>query len=179
MTGNIPRPYDWDMKKNDQEPRWVDNLRTLMSARDHNPRSLSLKAGLNPTAVRDMLEGRVKFPRYDTVEALAKTLEVTPAQLMGAKIKAADIASGILTPETDPLANDELNLMTEIITRLQEAAQDHKNAIEPKAFAAMVTSLYRQMQAAAPSLKSPGTTLAYKIHHLMEYETLRRRTGGF
>src|ERR1700743_1870546 len=68
--------------KQNNQPMWVRNLRALMEQKNFNPRSLSLKAGLNATAVRDMLEGRSRFPRYDTATALAEALGVTPSVLM-------------------------------------------------------------------------------------------------
>jgi len=45
-----------------------------MEEQKFNARSLSLRAGLNATAVRDMIEGRSRYPRYDTVESLAGAL---------------------------------------------------------------------------------------------------------
>jgi len=154
-------------KTSRQQPRWIANLRLLMEARDLNPRSLSLKAGLNPTAVRDMLEGRTQFPRYDTVEALAASLGVTPAQLMGGK--AGDLQKGKLD-----LDDEDLNLLTEIIARLQELVEEKKQEIGPRDFAAMVTAIYRQMQGTkGPSAKIE--TLKPRIHDLLTYETLRRR----
>ena len=161
--------------RNENEPKWLDNLRALITHRGLNPRALSIKAGLNATAVRDMLEGRAKFPRYDTVEALSAALGVTPAQLMGGR------------PETilnenqgeavrDALADDDLNLLTEIITRLQEAVQEHKHALKPQDFAAMVTTLYRQINA-KPVARSHKVDIMPHIDHLMTYETLRRRAG--
>lgn len=44
-------------------------------------KQLSLAAGLGETAVRDILE-RDRSPRYSTIEALAKALRITPADLV-------------------------------------------------------------------------------------------------
>lgn len=156
------------MKKPKQtQPRWVVNLRALMTARQLNPRSLSLKAGLNATAVRDMLEGRTRFPRYDTVMALAGALDVTPAELM----------SGISKDGEKRFANkgldEDLELLTEIIYRLQEVIEEYKHPIGPRDFAAMVTSLYRRMQIPGAA-KTVRAALQPKIIDLLEYETLRR-----
>lgn len=162
------------MSKKEQEPRWVVRLRTLMKARDMNPRSLSLRAGLNPTAVRDMLEGRVKFPRYDTVQSLAGALEITPAQLMGEE----NVRAGDTYAAQTPLDDDDLNLLTEIITRLQETAEEYRAALDPKDFAAMVTAIYRQVKPDAQTAKKGARpNLAPKIRDLMAYESLRRRAG--
>lgn len=164
------------MKKDETQPKWVDNLRALIAHRQFNPRSLSLAAGLNATAVRDMLEGRARFPRYDTVEALSKALGVTPAQLMAGKPETLLQTLGN-DPTNEPLADDDLNLLTEIITRLQETAAAYKYAPKPQDFAAMVTTLYRQMNGqTAPKLAK--SDLAPHIAHLISYETLRRRSSG-
>jgi transcriptional regulator with XRE-family HTH domain len=149
------------------QQRWIINLRTLMEARHFNPRSLSLKAGLNPTAVRDMLEGRTRFPRYDTVQALASTLGVTPAQLMGGKANSTEKVSH--SADYD----DNLDLLTEIIARLQEAAEDYKHPLVPRDFAAMVTAVYRQMKTSKTG-KPARTTLKPRLSDLLEYESLRR-----
>ena len=158
------------MKKPKQSsPLWVANLRVLMTARHLNPRSLSLKAGLNATAVRDMLEGRTRFPRYDTVLALSRALDVSPTGLMGSH----DLEKQ-KTSSSEPLDND-LELLTEIITRLQEVIGEYKHPVGPRDFAAMVATLYRRMQ--GPNAPKPSrTSLQPKIRDLVEYETLRRRS---
>jgi len=48
-----------------------------------NPKSLSQKASLNDTAVRDILEGRSKNPRHDTLQKIAKALGCTLSDLTG------------------------------------------------------------------------------------------------
>ena len=159
------------MSKQKKEPRWIDNLRFLMETKGFNARRLSLTAGLGATAVRDMLEGRAKFPRYDTVESLAATLEVTPAQLMGGR----DLSN---PPPNDPLQDDDLNLLTEIITRLQEAIEERKQQLGPQDFAAMVTSLYRQMRPATGPAPATKTALTHHIDQLVSYEDIRRRQSG-
>lgn len=148
-----------------EPPRWIANLRTLMAARSLNPRSLSLKAGLNPTAVRDMLEGRTKFPRYDTAQALARALDVTPAQLMGGEVEKGG---------NPPVSDDNLELLTEIIARLQEVAEERRHAVAPRDFAAMVTTIYRQMQE-QKDRKKAMSALKPKISDLLDYESFRRR----
>lgn len=160
------------MTKLKKEPRWIDNLHLLMDAKKLNARRLSLLAGLGATAVRDMLEGRAKSPRYDTVESLAKILQVTPAQLMGGKN---------ITEETidDSLQYGDLDLLTEIITRLQEAITARNQQLGPQDFAAMVTSLYRQMRPSELTEKKTRTPdLSHNIDQLVTYEDLRRHQAG-
>jgi transcriptional regulator with XRE-family HTH domain len=53
-----------------------DRLDRLMREAGYNPRSLSLRAGLGVTAVRDIIDGRIASPRYQTLEALARVLGV-------------------------------------------------------------------------------------------------------
>src|SRR5271166_4324539 len=53
-----------------------DRLDRLMREAGYNPRSLSLKASLGATAVRDIIDGRIASPRYATIEALAGVLGV-------------------------------------------------------------------------------------------------------
>ena len=58
-------------------------LRRHMEAAGYNQKSLARAAGLNETAVRDILKARSKNPRIDTLDALAKTLRCTVAALRG------------------------------------------------------------------------------------------------
>ncbi len=157
-------------KSKPQSPRWIANLRALMEAQGLNPRSLSLKAGLNATAVRDMLEGRTRFPRYDTVQALAEALKVAPAQLMGGPTAVVENAK-----KAPSVSDDDLELLTEIITRLQEVAAEYRQELKAREFAAMVTAIFRRMQT-PKSRKGARPDLGPKIYDLMEYESLRRRS---
>ncbi len=139
-----------------------------MEQQGFNPRSLSLRAGLNSTAVRDMLEGRTKFPRYDTTRALASALGTTPAVLMGDADSANEIRGN------DNEFGDDLELLTEIITRLQEVIAEHNRRLPPRDFAAMTATLYRRMQEDGPRSKSRAS-IGPKILDLLDYETLRRK----
>lgn len=58
-------------------------LGEAMDKRRITARRLSLKAGLNQTAVRDILEGRIASPRLTTIEALSRVLGIEPAWLAG------------------------------------------------------------------------------------------------
>ena len=149
-------------------PSWVRNLRTLMDKEGLNPRSLSLKAGLNATAVRDMLEGRSRFPRYDTVKALAAALGTTPARLMSKDSESDDAAA-----QTEALGHD-LELLTEVITRLQEVTRELNHELTPQDFAAMTAALYRRMQGSEERKRG---SLRPHIHDLLDYEKLRARRG--
>lgn len=152
------------MEKDKETVRLTHNLRVLMALKGFNPRSLSLTAGLNATAVRDILEGRARSPRYNTIQALANALQVTPAQLM------ASTAPDAPDEDEQDLRQDDLNLLTEIIARLQETTEDRKHPLAPRDFAAMAMTIYRQVQT-----QTPGLDLASHIDQLVNYETLRRR----
>ena len=145
-----------------------------MTARGLNPRSLSLKAGLNPTAVRDMLEGRTKYPRYDTAQNLAEALGVTMLQLMGSIEAVKTGKSQRLKPKADDFDEASADLLTEIITHFQEVAEAQRHHLEPRDFAAMVTTLYRRVQ----NSKTPRQTRVSRpdVEHLLSYEALRQKT---
>lgn len=54
-----------------------------MAAGALGQKALALKAGLNETAVRDILVGKSRHPRHDTVEKLAGALGCAVAELLG------------------------------------------------------------------------------------------------
>ena len=61
----------------------TDRLKARMSAAGLNQRSLALAAGLHEDRVRNILRGRSRNPRADTVDALASALDVPAAWLLG------------------------------------------------------------------------------------------------
>jgi DNA-binding Xre family transcriptional regulator len=63
-------------------PTLPQNLERIMKARGLRPRTLSLKAGLNATAVRDIIAGRSRRPLYSTLEKLAWALECRISDLV-------------------------------------------------------------------------------------------------
>ncbi|MEJ0063863.1 MAG: helix-turn-helix transcriptional regulator [Alphaproteobacteria bacterium] len=126
-------------KPSKKAPSWLQTLQQLLNERDFSPRQLSILAGLNPTAVRDMLIGRARNPRYDTLQALARVLGTTPAYLMGDATAQHDLNQGKFP--------DKLDLLTEIIARIQETADDMGRKLSSKELATMATTLYRQMLA--------------------------------
>ena len=149
-------------------PHWVSNMLSLMEQQGLNPRSLSLKAGLNPTAVRDMIEGRSRFPRYDTAQALAEALGTTPSFLMSDKDAAETLA------HKSAAEADNLELLTEILTRLQETSADMGIVLSPRDFAAMAATIYHRMQA-GDTTKKKSAALGPQIHDLMDYELRRQK----
>ncbi len=61
---------------------WREAFRRRIAAAGYSPRSLSLAAGLNPTAIRDILQGRSRQPRYRTLYCIAQVLGSTPEALL-------------------------------------------------------------------------------------------------
>jgi transcriptional regulator with XRE-family HTH domain len=55
-----------------------NNLQKILQARETetNPKQLSLTAGLGETAVRDLLKNRAHSPKLETVQKLAKALDI-------------------------------------------------------------------------------------------------------
>jgi SOS-response transcriptional repressor LexA len=82
--------------------RLVPEIKRRMEALQFNPRSLSLKAGLNETAIRDIVEGT--DPKVGTVEKIAKALGCTIADLL-AERRARAIA---------PLADGDMVAISEL-----------------------------------------------------------------
>ena len=154
--------------KTQTSPHWLRNLRMLMEKHGYNPRSLSLKAGLNATAVRDMLDGRSRFPRYDTIQAMADVLETTPALLMGDGDAAQEVAN------KGQNFGQDLDLLTEIITRLQEVTEELNHKLTPRDFAAMAATIYKRMKD-TPMPKRAGDSIRPQIVDLLDYDTLRHK----
>jgi len=158
--------------KNDQAiSAWVHNLRKLMAEQNFNPRSLSLRAGLNATAVRDMIEGRSKYPRYDTVQALARVLNTTAAQLMNENPTPLD---AVLNGD---FAGKDMELLTEIITRLQETTHELKRVLSPREFAAIAITIYRKLaeESAPPTRRGRLLSIKPQIRDLMDHESVRQK----
>lgn len=154
--------------KTQSAPHWLRNLRLLMDKHGYNPRSLSLKAGLNATAVRDMLDGRSRFPRYDTIQAMAEVLETTPALLMGNSDAAQEVSA------KGQGFGQDLELLTEIITRLQEVTEELHHKLSPRDFAAMAATIYRRVQE-NPAPKKSGDIIRPQILDLLDYDSLRQK----
>lgn len=60
----------------------ADEIRRRMETGGFNQKSLARAAGLNETAVRDILIGKSRHPRHDTVQKIAGALQCTAAELL-------------------------------------------------------------------------------------------------
>ena len=65
-------------------------IRRRMDAAGLGQKALALKAGLNETAVRDILVGKSRHPRHDTVQKLAGALGCPVTELLGVGDAGAD-----------------------------------------------------------------------------------------
>lgn len=54
----------------------ADNIRRLMAERGINEKALARSAGLGPTGVRDILQGKSGSPRVETLAKIARALNV-------------------------------------------------------------------------------------------------------
>lgn len=105
--GKFPLPWRallWDDSQ--MEPFQVARaVERRMKALGLNPKSLSKKAGLNETFVRDLLEGRSRNPRADSLQKLAKSLDCTVGELTGDRpISATQLPSNSEQAEEDHLS---------------------------------------------------------------------------
>jgi transcriptional regulator with XRE-family HTH domain len=57
------------------------NIQSIMKMKGFDPASLGRAAGMNRTGIYDILSGKSKNPRLDTVEKIAAALEVSPSAL--------------------------------------------------------------------------------------------------
>ena len=89
----------------------VRELKRRMAAGGLSQKRLALAAGLNETAVRDIVSGRSRHPRHDTIEKLAAVLGCSAAELFdgrnGALARTGDSGDDyLLIARYDP-ARDE------------------------------------------------------------------------
>ncbi len=94
--GNIPLVKSF-LKENAMSPEssLQNRLEQALDHRNIKPKTLSLKAGLNETAIRDILKGRSQNPRTDTVRKIAEALHIRPEWLLnGFGSMAEDAVSG-------------------------------------------------------------------------------------
>lgn len=87
-------------------------LAAYMKDREFNQRSLAIEAKLNETAVRDILIGRSRSPRYATLAALAGVLRCTVAELTGehpptqSQAAPAELGDGFAVPSPGQFPRD-------------------------------------------------------------------------
>lgn len=67
-------------------PSLSETLTALMREKGTNPTALAAAIGRNKTAVRDIMIGKSRNPRRDTLEKLAKELDVPVERLISAGV---------------------------------------------------------------------------------------------
>ena len=60
----------------------VRNLQRLMELRGTNAHELAARSGINPTGVYDILSGKARSPKLETLAKLAAALHVSPSALI-------------------------------------------------------------------------------------------------
>jgi transcriptional regulator with XRE-family HTH domain len=101
-----------------------ENLEKLMRQHGLSQKGLSVKAGLNETAVRDILRGRSKDPQLSTVRALASVLQckiedlyrdnLTVSKKHGSAEEAACPETGTPAARSAVLLNEDMVTIEEI-----------------------------------------------------------------
>lgn len=83
----------------------TENIKSAMESKGMNPASLARAASVNPTGVYDIMSGKSKSPRLDTVIKLAKALNLPVINLFyeQSAIEQRDQLASILSelPEND------------------------------------------------------------------------------
>lgn len=69
------------MGRSDIAMLFAANIEAIMKLRGMDPAKLGRAAGMNRTGIYDILSGKSKNPRLDTVEKIASALNVAPSAL--------------------------------------------------------------------------------------------------
>ena len=91
------------------ETRLVSELKRRMAAAGLSQKRLALAAGLNETAVRDIVAGRSRHPRHDTLEKLGAALGCSAGELIESRNGVASVGAGdawLLIARYDPDRHD-------------------------------------------------------------------------
>ena len=96
-------------------------------------------------------------------------LDTTPAYLMGDAVTRRELRNGNIA---EP---DQLELLTEIIARLQETAESMRRKLTAKELASMTTTLYRQIIVSDAALAS-SQNLDSQARALVSYAMLQLAT---
>lgn len=74
-----------DMERNEVVMLVASNLEHAMRMQGTNPAELARNAGINPTGVYDILSGKSKSPRLDTICKIAEALHIPITRLFEEK----------------------------------------------------------------------------------------------
>lgn len=73
----------------------ADNIQRVMKSRGMNPASLAREAKVNPTGIYDIMSGKSRSPRLDTIHKIANALNVPVSYLFEARDE-ADVRNEIV-----------------------------------------------------------------------------------
>lgn len=76
--------------------RFRAKLLSAMTEKGLNASALSRSAGLNPRAVKDIEERRIRNPRVSTVMSLERALDMAPGALLGISTSESEIDRSLL-----------------------------------------------------------------------------------
>lgn len=113
------------MIRDDVTETLVRNLRRLMQSREINAHELAARAGMNPTAVYDILSGKARSPKLESVAKLAAALSVTPSALI--EVPAASELRSDLEARFQKLAPEDQERVLMIATALWQARSESKH----------------------------------------------------
>ena len=106
-------------------------LRRRMVAHGYNQKSLARTAGLNETAVRDILKGRSRNPRIDTLEALSRVLACSVLDLRGLRERATTHNK---TDRIDVIGAVEANVLRPSVVRATDEWYQIDTPKDPRYF---------------------------------------------
>ncbi len=152
----------------DQPWTLAAEIRHRMSALGLNPKRLSLSAGLNETYVRDIMKGRTRSPRTDTLGKIARALGCSRADLLPPAERAAEARGEGAATRLDPallnralaiaerLSADDKVLASEIASvayRLIERERDGHPVTDDEATLRILEEFVRRIQSVAASFR--------------------------
>lgn len=121
------------------------NLDRLLAARGESALAASKAAGLPPSGIRDILRGRSRSPRGETLKKLADHFGVSIEELTGGEIRGQiDGTGAVQAGDPDP----------DLLAKVLEATRTNLAAMEvelpPRQEAELVTLLYRHIRRNQP-----------------------------
>lgn len=136
-----------------EESYLISQLRRWIKVRGTNPKKLSKDAGLNDTAVHDILSGKVRNPRIDTIRKIAGALKCSPGEFtkdarstIGLAEASASYAADLtpdfrafiaaLAEQLGRAEDPELVRLFAILAALFEEWRDSGKPFEPRAYLA-------------------------------------------
>ena len=99
------------------------NIVAAMEAREMNPASLARAAGINPTGVYDIMKGKSRSPKIETIQKLARALNLPVAMLFESRL-ALELRNELLDVAAQLPEQEQRRLLSAAKSWLSEAAPD-------------------------------------------------------